>query len=592
MPHRNDGKSEVLFFEGGPILTLDPECPRVEAMVVRGERIAALGSAAEMRRLAGRNAKRVSLGGRCLFPAFVDHHVHLLNVGFSLVNDQRGGALFLDLAGSQSEQQIADRVGEHARALDRGSWVLGTGWSQNGWDIPAMPRHDRLSTAAPEHPALLARVDVHSAWVNAAALAASGVASTSPDPPGGRVVRDPDGSPTGMLVDRACEPILARSPRPTDDIVRAAFRLAADGIASRGFTRVYEAGFLEFPGLLSLKSDQERYLELLRAEDSAHPLPIELRLMIMAPSELAEKIVSSPEEYRHLSPRIGVTHLKLHVDGALGSRGAWLNQPYDDDPCCMGLCRTSPEDLRYWVDRALDAGLDVATHAIGDRANHTVLDVYESVLQARPGTDPRRLRVEHFTYATDEDRRRAARLGVLLAVQPGFVEPDENGHVMEDLRLGLERSSNAYAFGELKSLGATMAGSTDDYTFVPNAMRQFFAAATRRSPIPGSHATWQAGQRLSRYDSLRLLTRWYPNGGGEPTPGMLAEGAPASFVVLSGNPLEVPEDDILSIRIHATYRLGQRTFDDGSIREPKRRRVRRRRPRPRNVPMDADKRRR
>lgn len=585
MPNRQHEKAPIVLFEGGPILTLDPKRPRVDALIVRGERIAALGSAAEVRRLAGRDARRVSLGGRCLFPAFVDHHVHLLNVGFSLVNDQRGGDLFLDLAGSDSQTRIADRVAQRAAELDPEDWVLGTGWSQNGWEIPAMPRHDLLTEAAPEHPALLARVDVHSAWVNRAALSAGGIDANSVDPPGGLVVRDPDGTPSGMLVDRACEPVLARSPRPTDDVVRAAFRLAADGIAARGFTRVYEAGFLEFPGLLSLKSNQERYLELLLEEDAAHPLPIDVHLMIMAPSDLADKVVRNRERYRRLSPRIGVTHLKMHADGALGSRGAWLSDPYDDDPCCSGLCRTSPEELRRWVDRALEAGLDVATHAIGDRANETVLDVYEAALAARPGTDPRRLRVEHFSYASDEDRRRAARLGVLLAVQPGFVEPDEHGHVMEDLRLGLERAKNAYAFGELHALGARMAGSTDDYTFVPNAMRQFFAAATRRSPLPGSQASWQPDQCLSRHESLRLLTRWYRDGGGEPERGVLTEGAPASFVVLSADPLTVPEDEILSIQVQGTYRLGQRTYDDGSIKEPKRRRVHRRRPRPRKVPI-------
>ncbi|MFW6067434.1 MAG: amidohydrolase [Myxococcota bacterium] len=576
---------DILRFEGGPILTLDPARPVVDALAVRGGTVVALGTRAEVRRAVGAGPA-CDLGGHCLVPAFVDHHVHLLNIGFALANQRRGGALFLDLPGNWTEAQIAERVAARAEELGPTGWVLGAGWSQNGWAMPAMPTHHALTRAAPAHPTLLARLDVHSAWVNEAALQVARIGPGAPDPPGGRIDRLDDGAPAGVLVDRACEPVLARSPRPDDALVREAFRSAADGLASRGYVRAYEAGFLEFPGLLSLEADQERYLGLLLEEDAREPLPLHVHLMVMAPSPLAEKILKDPEPYRRLSPRIGVTHLKMHADGALGSRGALLSHPYHDDPCgATGVCRTSPEELRHWTGRALDAGLDVAVHAIGDRANSMVLDAYEEALRVRPGLDPRRLRVEHFTYVSRSDMERAARMGVILAVQPAFVEPDEYGHVMEELRLGPEQAARAYAFRDLVALGARLAGSTDDYTFVPNAMRTLHAAATRRTPLPGMTARWQPEQCLSREQGFGLLTRWWRHGGREPTSGTLREGGPAHLVVLSGNPFEVPDEEILSLQVCATWKDGRRTFDDGSVLEPRRRRVRRPRPRPRRVPL-------
>ncbi|MFW5925476.1 MAG: amidohydrolase [Myxococcota bacterium] len=582
MPHRREPAETLL--EGGPILTLDPKRPRVDAAAMRGNTIVALGTARSVRRAVGAGARRIDLGGRCLLPAFVDHHVHMLNIGFALANERRGKTLFLDLADTPSEEEIAERTTRRATEMGEARWVTGSGWSQNGWKVPLLPTHHRLTQAAPRNPTLLARLDVHSAWVNAAALEAARIGADTADPPGGSILRLDDGTPSGMLIDRAYEAMLAETPRPTDDVVKEAFRLAANSLATRGFTRAFDAGFLEFPGLLSLKVDQERYLELLLEEDAREPLPLHLHLMVMAPTDLAEKILRDRERYRRLSPRIGVTHLKLHADGVLGSRGALLSHGYHDAPCA-GLHRLEPEEMREWIGRGLDVGLDIAIHAIGDLANTQVLDAYEGALRARPGMDPRRLRIEHFSYASRRDMERAARMGVVLAVQPGFVAPDAEGHTMEDVRLGRDKAARAYAFGDLHALGARMAGSTDDYTFVPNAIQNFFAAATRRTPQPGHDARWHPEQRLSRNESLRLLTRWHRPGGGEPEPGVLTEGGPANLVVLSGDPLAVAEEDILSLRVCATFREGRRTFDDGSIREPKLRPVRRRRPLPPRVTM-------
>jgi predicted amidohydrolase YtcJ len=262
-----------------------------------------------------------------------------------------------------------------------------------------------------------------------------------------------------------------------------------------------------------------------------------------------------------------VTHLKLFADGTLGSRGAALRHPYTDDPHTTGVPRMTAREIEGWTARALDAGLDVATHAIGDAAVAATLDAYERVLAGRPRVAPRRLRIEHFSYAAPADLERAARLGVLIVVQPGFVGPDASGRTMEDARLGTERVSSVYAFGSLARRGATLAGSTDEFAAPEPFFRHVHAAATRRSPAGDPPGGWQPENRLSRLDSLRLFTRLCPRGGQAPT-AWLAPGAAADWIVVSADPRHVPDGDLLGLRVHRTVRGGAVVFDDGSLAAP------------------------
>ncbi len=543
---------------GGPVLTLDPARPRVEAAAFAGDVVLALGTRADVRRLRGAHTRELDLAGRTLMPSFKDHHVHLLNLGLTLLNRERAGALLADLTGLD-RGEIAAALAERCRRAPTGAWVTGAGWSQAVWGESALPGHEPLTRACPDNPVLLARVDGHAGWANRAALSFAPAAGA--EPPGSRVLRGEDGAPAGALLERANEPLLARVPPLAEADVIAAFRKAVDSLVARGVTEADDAGFLSPPGLVDLEASLERFLDLLTRADAEEPLPVRVSLMIPAPSALAERVLLGPRE---ISPRLHVTHLKLFADGALGSRGAALSHPYADDPATHGVPRMDRESIERWARRALDGGLDVATHAIGDAAVASVLDAYEAVLTDRPSLDPRRLRVEHFSYASEADIARAARLGVALVVQPGFVWPDTGGHTMEEARVGEDGADRVYAFGRLLRGGARLVGSTDEFGMPESIFRHVHAAVTRQSPEGAPPGGWQPVNRLSRLEGLRLFTSRLTSGGGAARPP-LAVGGPADWIVVSADPLAGPEGALPGLRVHRTVATGVVIFDDGVL---------------------------
>ncbi len=546
-----------IVFSGGPILTLDPAAPAPEALAVGGGRVLAMGSLAEVERRRGPETVDFALAGRVLAPAFADHHVHLLNIGLALLYADEPPANFIDLGGLTLEE-IGARVAERAASLPAGGWILGQGWSQGVWGSTALPGHGPLSSAAPRHPVYLTRVDAHAGWANTRALAAAGLDASTQDPRGGSILRDSGGAPAGVLLERANEPLLRQVPEPSDEDVVRAFRRAAAELAAQGVTSVYDAGFLAHPGMVDLGLDFERYLRLLARADRESPLPLRVYLMVPSPSPLARRMLVEPGS-RELSPRLRVTHLKLFADGAMGSRGALLSHPFADDPRTSGVERMSSAEIASETRAALDAGLDVATHAIGDLALRQTLDAYEEVLSERPELDPRRLRIEHFSYARPEDFGRAAGLGVVASVQPNFVWPDDDGVTMEDARVGPENAARAYAWQRLRAAGGRLAFGSDYFTRPLPPLATFFFAATRKNPEGRPEGGWHPQERLPRRDALVLATTLYPAGGGDPVGGRLAAGGVADLVVLSENPLSVDEDRILSIRVEATFSAGEPT---------------------------------
>jgi predicted amidohydrolase YtcJ len=541
---------EPLLFAGGRVVTLNPAQPEAEAVALSHGRVAAVGSLEEVRR-ATPSAREIDLHGGVVLPALRDHHLHLQAIGFALLNRERGGSMFLDLSDVRSESQLVQRAAERAARLPPGSWIVGTSWNENYWDVPRMPTHHALSAALPENPAFLVRVDSHSALVNTAAMRRAGIAAHTPDPYGGRIHRLTDGSPSGILIERAVEPVLDAMPLPDDDSVRQATLLAARSLAARGYVEVWDAGIMHFPGLVAMNSPMERWLDILRDVDEREALPLSVNVMIPAPSSAAEGVLSGRTP-RQFSPRVRFTHLKLYADGAFGSRGALMHEPYSDDPSNMGIARMSEPEMYDYSRRALAAGLDAAVHAIGDAAVERVLNVYERILEKDPSIAPRRLRLEHFSVATMEDIHRAARLGILLVAQPGFVWPMPNGLCMEDSRLGPERVKRAYAWRTLLDLGAEIAGSSDDYSLPPHALWNYHAAVTRTNPDGVPAGGWQPHERITPDEALRMFTR-RAEAGGAWEGGMLETGAPADLVVLSVNPLAA---EVFSSRVLFTIKGG------------------------------------
>jgi hypothetical protein len=544
-----------LLFQNGEILTLNPAHPSVDALAVGGGKIIALGSRAEVAEHCATSTHHVDLAGRVLLPSLKDHHLHLQAVGFALLNRERNEALFLDLSAVRSERELAARVAARAATQPERSWIVGTGWNENFWEGTKLPTHHVLSEAVPDHPAFLVRVDSHSALVNSAALRLAGIGGNTPDPYGGEIRRMSDGMPSGMLIERAVEPVLDRIPLPPDDVVRAATQMAAHSLAARGYTEIMDAGTMHFPGLVAMNAPMRRWLDILRDVDRSDALPVNVNIMVPAPSEVAEQLLSGKLQ-RELSPRIRFTHVKLYADGAFGSRGALMHEPYSDDAENLGVSRMTEEEMFEYAMRAIGAGLDVAIHAIGDAAVGRVLNVHEKVLRSNASISPRRLRLEHFSVATSADIQRAARLGILIVAQPGFVWPMSNGFCMEDYRLGDERVRRAYAWRTLLNLGAQIAGSSDDYSLPPHALWNFHAAATRKNPEGVPRDGWQGQECLTREESLLLFTRLAAPGGGW-RDGQLRQGGTADLMVLSADPLHVPESQILEILVIATLRNGR-----------------------------------
>ncbi len=559
------GEREVsMILHNGRVLTLDERYPQGTALAIRDGRIVAIGNESGIAALGSEGTRVIDLQGHTVMPSFKDHHVHLVNVGFAVLNRQRNQGLFLDLSAAHSLDEVARRVAERAATQPKGSWILGTGWSQIAWGAQKLPTHHILTKAAPDHPVFLVRVDGHCAWVNALALEEAGISKNTVDPHGGRILRLEDGSPSGILLERAVEPAIEKIPEPSDEVITEAFRAGARALAAQGITEIYDAGFLSFPGIVAMNVGLERYYDLLRRLDAAEPLPLRVNLMVPAPTTLAVAVLRHPERYRP-SPRLRVTHIKLFADGALGSRGAALSRLYEDDPSTHGVFRMTTEELQNEAKRALEAGLDVATHAIGDAAVARVLQVYGGILEADSSVTPRRLRIEHFSVAAPQDIRRAAHLAVLLSIQPGFVWPGDDGLTMEDSRMGKENTAGAYAWATLFGMGAVTCGSSDDFTVPGPPLWNFYAAVTRMNPDGKPPHGWHPDEQLSRNAALRLFTDLILPGG-EYAPGQLRDDAPADLVILSADPLTAPESEIMKIKVNTTIREGQTTFSDGSFR--------------------------
>jgi len=537
-----------LVLSGGTIVTLDGGQAAASSLVIREGRIAAIGDGVET---GAPRARVLHLNDAVVLPALVDHHVHLFNAGLALLNQREGERFLLDLGAATSLEEIAARVRARAATLPAGSWITGAWWSQAAWGTQAMPSHQVLSAAAPDHPVYLARTDGHAGWLNAQAMALAGIDATSPEPYGGAISRDPSGAPTGILLERANELVAPLVPPLSDDDVMAAFRAGAEALAERGVVEIYDAGVLPVPGVVALNADFGRYLSLLQRADSAAALPLRINLMIPAPSPLADSLTATTDSARVLSPRIRITHLKLFADGALGSRGAALTHPYADDPHTHGVPRMTTEEITALSLRAVDAGLGVAIHAIGDEAVKRALDACERVLQARSGLDPGRLRIEHFSYAREEDFGRAVRLGLVLSIQSNFNSPAGEVPTFGGMRVGMANDPRVYAWDRLERMGARLAEGSDDFTRPGPALAGFIAGLTLHNAVGDSRPDPDARLLAWRMQATRVA----PEGGA--VPAAIQVGGAADLVILSGNPLAVPRSELAELRVLATISAGR-----------------------------------
>jgi predicted amidohydrolase YtcJ len=519
-----------MILVGGRVFLADAPGTVVQALAVREGRVVAAGSDAEVRRLAGPATEVVELRGRLVTPGFNDAHIHFGPGGISLLN--------VDLLGTTSLAEIERRVGAAAATAGPEEWIVGRGWDHTrlpaaelgpgGW-----PTKDALDRAAPAHPVVLSRVDGHVAWANSVALRAAGITRGTPDPPGGTVVRDPaTGEATGVFLESAMALVRRHVPEPTPAQVHRGILAALEMAARTGVTSVQT----------SASAEDVAVYQRLRDADS-------LTVRVYAWHPLEPRYIAA---LRTLGVRAGfggewlrIGMLKGYTDGTLGSRTAYMLEPFHDDPATRGLPQYTEAQLDSLVHAADAGGLQVILHAIGDAGNRMALDAFERAARAN-GPGERRHRIEHAQVLHRDDIPRFRRLGVIASMQPTHATSDMRW--AED-RIGTARAAEgAYVWRSLLDAGAAIAFGTD-FPVEPMApVEGIYSAVTRQSrEEPGAPpGGWLPEQRLRREEAIRLYTagsafaEWQENRKGTLEAGMLAD-----LVVWSADLLTVPEEEIL-----------------------------------------------
>ncbi len=533
--------ADVVFFNG-TVHTLDDRQPQAEAVAVRRGRIIFVGSTAKAMTYRGPKTRLVDLAGAVMYPGFTDAHCHLFGIG------ER--ELTLNLEGANTRAAFLAAVAARVAQTPKGEWIVGRGWIETFWTPPTFPTAAELDTVAPEHPVFLVRADGHASVVNTLALKQAGIDEQTPDPPGGAIMRDKEtGKPTGMLIDYAQELVRRLLPRLSPEDYERAAVAAAQRELALGWCTVHNAG--------------SSLLETNLLRRLCRTGAIKLRIYNAAanrPAEVADLFRRGPI-IGEANGRFTMRTIKAYMDGALGSRGAALLAPYADADT-TGLFLTPPDQLRALCRQALRAGIQIQTHAIGDRANRQVLDIYEQVLAEVPPAQRRvrdpRWRIEHAQILHPSDIPRFAQLGVIASMQPS--------HAISDLhfaprRLGLERLAGAYAWRSLLDSKAIIAGGSDAPVERGDPIIEFYAAVTRKDLTGFSGAGWHPEQAVSRLEALKMLTLWPAYAAFEEhIAGTITVGKRADFTVLSDDLLTIPEADILRVRCLMTVIGGEVVF--------------------------------
>jgi predicted amidohydrolase YtcJ len=506
----------------------------VSALAVADGRVRAVGERNDL--VAG--GETFDLRGRFVLPGLIDAHGHLRGLAEARLN--------VDLSDAHSSAEAAARVAARVATAPPERWIVGRGWDQTRWPEARFPDRTVLDAVAPAHPVALTRIDGHALWVNSAALAAADIDDATADPPGGRILRDAAGHATGILLDAAADRVRRLIPPLDDETLREALSDTARACAAVGLTGVHEMG---------VDHRQIAAYHALIAEGDPRRFPLRLLAAINGPGETWREWRGRGPERRY-GDRLTVGAIKLYADGALGSRGAALLEPYTDDPGNTGIELAPAADLERWTRDAVAAGFQVCIHAIGDRANHTVLDIYERVLADHPGYDLR-LRVEHAQVLAAEDIPRFARLGVIASMQPRHCTSDAP---WAEARLGPARARRAYAWRLLLESGAIIAGGSDFPVEPPDPLLGIAAAVTR-TPVGG--APFYPAQRMTRREAVRAFTRDAAYAGfDEDRLGTLEPGKCADFVVLDRDIFTCPAEEIAATRVLMTVLGGEVVYHD------------------------------
>ena len=537
----------TLVLRGGNIVTVNEGQPRAQALAARGDRIVAIGTDAEIAPLIGPSTEIIDLAGQTAVPGFIEGHGHFMGLGQA--------RMVIDLMDTTSFAQIVAKVAEAAKTAKPGDWILGRGWHQEKWtttpspNVEGFPYHDALSRAAPDNPVVLEHASGHAAFANARAMEAAGVTSKTPNPPGGDILKDPAGRPIGIfretasgLIDKALDAWqAAKTPEQRAADARRAIALATEEAFSKGVTSFQDAGA------------NFETVALYKQVAGEGQLAIRLWVMVRDSNERLRERLPQEKVTGMADHHLTVSAIKVTADGALGSRGAWLLDPYSDSPGSTGLNTTPLASIEETARIAVENGVQLGIHAIGDRANREVLNVYEATFKANPEKKDLRWRIEHAQHISAADIPRFGSLGVVASMQ-GIHCTSDAPYVLA--RLGPTRAAEgAYAWQALMKSGAIVSNGTDTPVERIDPIANYYATVTRKTK---DGTVFYGDQKMSRDDALKSYTWNAAYAAKEDTlKGSLAVGKLADITVLSKDILTIPDDEIPTARVTRTIVGGQ-----------------------------------
>jgi predicted amidohydrolase YtcJ len=527
-----------LIFINGNIYTVNERQSHVEAIAVKKDRIAFVGSTEDAKKLASDKTRIVDLRGRTVVPGMTDSHCHIFGIGEREMN--------LNLEGTNSRDDFLAKVKGRVAQTERGKWIIGRGWIETFWKPPQFPSHTDLDKIAPDNPVFLTRADGHASVANSAALKIAKIDKNAPNPFGGEILKT-NGEPNGMLLDNAQDLVEKNIPKPTQGEREQALLT--------GISREIGLGWCEIQNAGSHKED----IDLIRKAFANGKAKIRFINCVYGPGDDAQNFLREGSTINAFNHHFTQRTIKVIFDGALGSRGAALLKPYSDAPETSGYLTEKPEQLRPMFEEALRRGLQVETHAIGDRTNRTILDLYEAAFKAIPPDERKiaepRWRVEHAQILDPSDLPRFAKLGVIPSMQPS--------HAISDLffapkRLGMDRLAGAYAWQSLLKSGSIICGGSDAPVERGEPMIEFYAAVARKSVKGFSGEGWHPEQIVSRDQALKMFTIWPAYAAfEEDDKGSIEPGKLADFTVLSADIMKLPEPEILNTRAEMTVIGGE-----------------------------------
>lgn len=481
--------------------------------------------------------KTIDGEGKVMLPGLIDAHGHLLGLGANLLE--------VDLRESTSAQNAAKMVADYAFAKPAQAWITGRGWNQELWSDRAFPTAQDLDKVVADRPVALARVDSHATWVNSKAMELAGITKDTKSPAGGEIIKDADGNPTGVFIDNASLLIEAHLPKASNAVYEQQLQAAGEHLLSNGITSMHDAGIG--------RDVYDFYLK----EAVEGDLPVRVYAMVSATDPELSTMLGNGN-IRDANDFLYIRSVKAYGDGALGSRGAALLEPYSDAPHQHGLLLTQPEDMTQLFTTVLGAGFQLNYHAIGDKANHVALNEFETTFKTLGGAELRN-RIEHAQVIAPDDLARFAELKVLPSMQPTHATSDKN---MAEDRIGKDRMKGAYAWKTLLDSGIALPLGSDFPVELANPFYGLHAAVTRQDrnnqPVKG----WYAHEALTIEQAFKGFTLDAAYAGHmEDTLGSLTKGKWADFILVDQDIFTIKPEDIWKTKVHATYVAGEQVFE-------------------------------